>query len=136
MTRRKPPVKIIDQHDVRYLVNYTEKAIRRLVYKTGSFQSYGNDMLCSSTPHFQILDIPPSCHFKLEDVDLFEDGVIWFHLVSLEFANGETLGGEALQQSGLWGGSKLPGEKVVLKVQKVSDGKEGGLVKGMGTDGE
>ena len=136
MTKSKPPVKIIEQNDVRYLVNYTDKAIRRFVYKTGSFESYGDDMLCSSTPHFEVLEIPANCHFRLEDVDRFEGGRVWFQLVELEFDNGEVLEPQPLNESGLWGGSKLPGDKVVLEVKKISDGSPGGMVKGMGTDGE
>ena len=127
MTKEEHPIQIVEHEEVRYLVNHSDQGIRSLVYKTGCSFFEDDEVIHSSTPHFRITDLPALSHFKLEDIDRFEGGMVWFQLVELIFEDGTRLSDTPITTSGRQ--TSLIGPNLPLAVNKISDGKEGGVLK-------
>ena len=63
-----------------YIANPQKIKINKLIYSTNSCTLYEDEKdqlkrVISSTPIYEILNIPPQSYFKIEEVDPFEDGL-------------------------------------------------------------
>ena len=80
----------------RYLVNTSKVGVERIVYSTVAISFYDDDMVVSSRPSFELLDLPSGAKVFLEDVDPYEDGMISFRTEAVDWADGVREEGEPL----------------------------------------
>ena len=101
-------IEIIIQRGMVYLVNKLDESINTLVYSTFSMLTTDNEIGISDTPNYQIQNIPAGHAVYLETLDGWEDGAIYYSLVSLETASISINESFSLKQKALSGLVKLP----------------------------
>lgn len=67
-----------------FITNPHDNKINSLVYSTKSIQFFGDDIIHSSCPFYKIEHIPANSMVKIENVDVYEDGIITYNLEKLE----------------------------------------------------
>jgi len=92
-------IHIMEKEGAVYIVNPQKLKINKLVYATNSCTLYEdeNDKLkrvISSTPIYEIKNIPAESYFKIEDIDPFEDGLgngtsIRYYMEEIHWENGD-----------------------------------------------
>ena len=92
-------IHIIKKASSIYIANPQKLKINKLVYTTNSCTLYEdeNDKLkrvISSTPIYEIENIPAESYFKIEDIDPFEDGLgegtnIRYYAEEIHWENGD-----------------------------------------------
>lgn len=99
---------IIIQQGKVYLSNQLTESIEELVYSTFSMVTMDDDIAISDAPHYQIQNIPAAHAVYLETLDGWEDGAIYYNLVSLKTASILSEEGFQLKEKKLSGLIKLP----------------------------
>ena len=115
-------IQIIIQHKKVYLANKLDEPIERLVYSTFSMLTMDNDIGISDAPHYQIQHIPAGHIVHLETLDGWEDGSIYYTLVSLKTASITSKESFSLKQKPLSGLVALP-PLADCKIEKINTEK-------------
>lgn len=92
-------VHIVEKEGAVYIVNPQKLKINKLLYSTNSCTLYENEdgklrRVISSTPIYEIENIPAESYFKIEDIDPFEDGLgdgtnISYYAEEIHWENGD-----------------------------------------------
>lgn len=82
-------IELVEHNRSRYFVNTTSADIDRLRYVTVTL---GNNY-ASSVPTFELTDIPSGCAVEIEEVDPYEDGMILWQIVQVDWSSGITYKG-------------------------------------------
>lgn len=101
-------IEILIQHKKVYLVNKLDEIINSLVYNTFSMVSIDNEIGISDAPHYQIQDIPAGHAIYLETLDGWEDGSIYYQVISVKTASIALQDAFTLKQKVRSGLIKLP----------------------------
>tara|TARA_Y100000031_G_scaffold122960_1_gene138101 strand:- start:1 stop:438 length:438 start_codon:yes stop_codon:yes gene_type:complete len=135
-------IHIMEKEGAVYIVNPQKLKINKLVYATNSCTLYEDDKLkriISSTPIYEIKNIPAESYFKIEDIDPFEDGLgdgtnISYYAEEIHWGNGDvekgswSLGVKTSRKKTFFNeGDELNLTEVLLKKKKI--GEEAGYVK-------
>jgi hypothetical protein len=137
-------IHILEKEGTVYIVNPQKLKINKLVYATNSCTLYENEddklkRVISSTPIYEIENIPAESYFKIEDIDPFEDGLgdgtnISYYAEEIHWENGDvekeswSLGIKSLRKKTFFNeGDELNLTEVSLKKKKI--GEEEGYVK-------
>jgi hypothetical protein len=115
-------IEIIIQQKQVYLVNRLDESINELVYSTFSMMTTDDAIGVSSAPHYRIQDIPAGHAVYLETLDGWEDGAIYYSLVSVEIASISSEETFTLKQKPLSGLVKLP-PLSDCKIEKIKSDK-------------
>lgn len=115
-------IEIIIQRGQVYLVNKLEEPINTLIYSTFSMITTDDEIGVSAAPHYQIQNIPAGQAVYLETLDGWEDGSIYYHLVSLKTASFTSEESFTLKEKKLSGLIKLP-QLADCKIQKIKSDK-------------
>ena len=135
---------IMEKEGAVYIVNPQKLKINKLVYATNSCTLYEDDddklkRVISTTPIYEIENIPAESYFKIEDIDSFEDGLgegtnIQYYAEEIHWENGDvekeswSLGIKSLRKKTFFNeGDELNLTEVSLKKKKI--GEEEGYVK-------
>ena len=137
-------IHIMEKEGAVYIVNPQKLKINKLVYATNSCTLYEDKddklkRVISSTPIYEIENIPAESYFKIEDIDPFEDGLgdgtnISYYAEEIHWENGDvekegwSLGVKKLRKKTFFNeGDELNLTEVSLKKKKI--GEEEGYVK-------
>ena len=137
-------IHIMEKEGAVYIVNPQKLKINKLVYATNSCTLYEDKddklkRVISSTPIYEIENIPAESYFKIEDIDPFEDGLgdgtnISYYAEEIHWENGDvekegwSLGIKSLRKKTFFNkGDELSLTEVSLKKKKI--GEEEGYVK-------
>ena len=101
-------IQILIQHKKVYLVNKLDEPIENLIYSTFSMLTTDDAIGVSDSPHYQIQNIPTGQAVYLETLDGWEDGTIYYNLVSLKTTSITLDDSFTLKQKPLSGLVKLP----------------------------
>ena len=92
-------IHIMEKEGIIYIVNPQKLKINKLVYATNSCTLYEDKddklkRVISSTPIYEIENIPAESYFKIEDIDPFEDGLgngtsIRYYTEEIHWENGD-----------------------------------------------
>ena len=92
-------IHIMEKEGAVYIVNPQKLKINKLVYATNSCTLYEDEddklkRVISSTPIYEIENIPAESYFKIEDIDPFEDGLgdgtnISYYAEEIHWENGD-----------------------------------------------
>ena len=92
-------IHIMEKEGAVYIVNPQQLKINKLVYATNSCTLYEDKddklkRVISSTPIYEIENIPAESYFKIEDIDPFEDGLgngtsIRYYTEEIHWENGD-----------------------------------------------
>ena len=92
-------IHIMEKEGAVYIVNPQKLKINKLVYATNSCTLYEDKddklkRVISSTPIYEIENIPAESYFKIEDIDPFEDGLgngtsIRYYTEEIHWENGD-----------------------------------------------
>ena len=92
-------IHIMEKEGAVYIVNPQKLKINKLVYATNSCTLYEDKddklkRVISSTPIYEIENIPAESYFKIEDIDPFEDGLgdgtnISYYAEEIHWENGD-----------------------------------------------
>ena len=92
-------IHIMEKEGAVYIVNPQQLKINKLVYATNSCTLYEDKddklkRVISSTPIYQIENIPAESYFKIEDIDPYEDGLgddtnISYYAEEIHWENGD-----------------------------------------------
>ncbi|MGB0863738.1 MAG: hypothetical protein ACPG19_02085 [Saprospiraceae bacterium] len=115
-------IEILIQRKKVYLVNKLDETIEQLAYSTFSMVTTDNQVGVSDAPNYQIQNIPAGHAIYLETLDGWEDGVIYYDLVSLKTASISINKGFSLKQKPLSGLIPLP-PLANCSVEKISSQK-------------
>lgn len=58
-----------------------------MIYETGSIISYDDEVVKSKTPKVRVLNLPAKSYAKIENIDIFEDGWIYFSILEIKEEN-------------------------------------------------
>ena len=137
-------IHIMEKEGIVYIVNPQKLKINKLVDATNSCTLYEDKddklkRVISSTPIYEIENIPAESYFKIEDIDPFEDGLgdgtnISYYAEEIHWENGDvekegwSLGVKKLRKKTFFNeGDELNLTEVSLKKKKI--GEEKGYVK-------
>ena len=137
-------IHIMEKEGAVYIVNPQKLKINKLVYATNSCTLYEDKddklkRVISSTPIYEIENIPAESYFKIEDIDPYEDGLgdgtnISYYAEEIHWENGDvekeswSLGIKSLKNKTFFNeGDELNLTEVSLKKKKI--GEEEGYVK-------
>src|SRR5438309_1180957 len=109
------PLRIIERTGYRYLVNASDRAVRRLVFCTGCrFIDWDGTVIDSPAPRYELREIPAGSHVRFESIDPDEGGIIWWQAEEVEWDDGACDRGIALHEDGLGEDAGLPGREAEL----------------------
>ena len=137
-------IHIMEKEGAVYIVNPQKLKINKLVYATNSCTLYEDKddklkRVISSTPIYEIENIPAESYFRIEDIDPYEDGLgdgtnISYYAEEIHWENGDvekeswSLGIKSLRKKTFFNeGDELNLTEVSLKKKKI--GEEKGYVK-------
>ena len=128
-----------------YIANPQKIKINKLIYSTNSCTLYEDEKnqlkrVISSTPIYEILNIPSKSYFKIEDVDPFEDGLgsgtnISYYADEIHWDNGEiekegwVLEQKSINEKTFFRESEIPADLVEISVDCKKIGEEEGYIK-------
>jgi len=128
-------IHILEKEGTVYIVNPQKLKINKLVYATNSCTLYENEddklkRVISSTPIYEIENIPAESYFKIEDIDPYEDGLgdgtnISYYAEEIHWENGD------VEKEG-WGLEQKDDKTLSLtetSLKKKKIGEEKGYVK-------
>lgn len=98
---------IIRQQNV-YLYNKLKEPIEALIYETNAMFTTDDVIAVSSTPKYQILNIPENTAVFLEQVDRWEDGRVSYYLTEVKTKSIDFKGSISLRIKSLSGMVSLP----------------------------
>lgn len=115
------PVVIVDHRGTRYLVNLIEVGIKYLIYDTWCEYNDWEDRQTyrSTVARFRIDNLPPHSHVAIEEIDITEEGVIFFVLHELMWEEGTVDHGILLRRRKLWDGGTVPGNLCDIEKQSL-----------------
>jgi hypothetical protein len=114
---------IIIQKQTVYLVNATEKDIKRLIYSSVSVMTFDDDAAVSSAATCEMENIPSNSFVCIEEVDPWEDGVVLYQADEILWADGTIEKMVRLNTQKLWGGGQIPGKEIELEKKYLSSKK-------------
>ena len=77
-------IQILIQHGNVYLHNKSEENMEELIYETASMLTMDETIVVSSTPRYQITNIPSNTAVFLEKLDGWDDGKVSYYLTKVK----------------------------------------------------
>jgi hypothetical protein len=101
-------IEILIQRGNVYLHNKMDETIEELIYETASTFTTDEEIVVSSIPSYQILNIPPNTAIFLEKLDGWDDGKVSYYLTKVKTEMVDFEGSFVLKSKPLSGMVRLP----------------------------